>query len=251
MKKKSIRLGILGAAFLFSLVWCSGGEAPGAMVVEVFGYAIPNVEQSISELHRQAMRDALENAVVQARVELDVQVRLEGMRIEGRRVHSLSLGYVETSRVLDAGYVMLSTNSPAVYRVHMKVSVSPLPTESGLPPLPPAVALAIHSERGEAHGKSCRQTLAASLRECGIQVVDLGDDPSAFVVNVECMQPVGDALGEIRWKMERSLAEPLVVAQGDLWVPAEELVFAAELDKLGVRMAMDALRLWSEPAAIP
>jgi len=246
MEIKSNRHGIVAIFLLLSVVWCAGEEGAGAVAVEVFGYEVAVAGRSVPELHRLAVQDALENAVLQTQVELDVQVNLDGMRIKDHRMHSRSRGYIESSRVLDSGFVQ-STNTLAVYRVRMEVTVRPLLEKAGFSGRRrPAVALSVRSCQGEEHGIACLEVLASSLRACGIRVVDAKSDSSAYPVSVTLLQSSSNALWEIQWKMGHSLDNPAPVAQEYSQVPAQDLLSSAELDKLGVRMAQDALRLWSE-----
>ncbi len=228
----------------------AGDSATTGFVVEGFGYGSPDSGQ-VAEVHREAIKDAFVNAVVQAEVGMNVQVRIDGMRLKERIVRSQGMGYVEYSRVLDAGF--MSTNNPAIYRVRMEVSVRPLPADPAGTLLSadadrwlPAVALTVRSD----HAKSCREALSSSLRECGIRVVDLDDEPQALVVDVALTQSTHDATWKLQWKMGRtgvfgSAERPVAGAvQGDFLVFDADLFPSLELDRLGVLMAQDALRLW-------
>jgi hypothetical protein len=234
---------VLVVCFALLMAWCAEGETSDCVVVEVFGYETADAGEPVSLLHRRAVRDALKNAVLQTQVELDVQANVEGLRVKNRRVHSRSVGRVESSRVLTSGF-MQPTNSPSrVYRVRMEVSVRPLSAEVSSGRWCPAVSLSVHSSRGEEHGKACREALAASLRGCGIRVVDAEADPSAYPVDIDLFQPSATALWEIRWEMEHSSGNPVSAAWEYSQVPAQDLLSSAELGKLGVRIAQDALRL--------
>ncbi|MCK4564865.1 MAG: hypothetical protein KAU94_09350 [Verrucomicrobia bacterium] len=232
----------------------AGDSATIGFVVEGFGYGSPDSGQAVSEVHRAAVKDALINAVVQAEVGMNVQVRIDGMRLKERVVRSRSMGYVESSRVLDAGF--MSTNNPSIYRVRMEVSVRPLPAHpatilsADADRWLPTVALTVQSEQGAIHAKSCREALSSSLRECGIRVVDLDDEPTALVVDVALTQSTNDATWKLQWKMGRagvfgSAERPGASAvQGKFMVFDADLFPSLELDRLGVLMAQDALRLW-------
>jgi len=241
----SSKLKSLVACFVFLVAWCAEGETSSCVVVEVSGYETADAGESVSQLYRRAVQNALENAVLQAQVELDVQVNVEGMRVKNRRVHSRSMGWIESSRVLTSGFVQ-STNSPLrVYRVRMEVSVRSLPEEGFLGWQRPSVALSVHSTQGEEAGNVCREVLATSLRECGIRVVDAADESSTYFVAVALLQSSSNALWEIQWEMSRS-PEGKGVNQEYFQLPAQDLLSSTELDKLGVRIAQDVLRLWSE-----
>ena len=245
MANSSINLRVLAVCFSLLTVGVAEGKTSSSVSVEVFGYAEVAPGRPVSELHRQAVRDALENAVMQAQVELDVQVSVAGLRVKDRRVRSRSMGRVESSRVLTSGFVQ-STNSPAVYRVRMEVFVRPIPTSAVCVRGLPAVVLSVRSNQGEEHANTCREVLAASLRECGIRVADAESDPLACPVEITLFQSSSNALWEIQWKMGHSLKNPSFAAQEYLQVPTQDLLSSTELDKLGVRMAQDALRLWSK-----
>ena len=108
----------------------------------------------------------------------------------------------------------------------------------------PALSLSVRSSRGEEHENACREILISSLRGCGIRVVDAAVDSSAYSVTVSLLQSSSRAPWEIQWEMTRSSGGAVV--QEYIQVPGYNLLSAAELDKLGVRMAQDALRLWGE-----
>jgi hypothetical protein len=242
--ERFFRFRVQVVCFALLIAWCAEGETSDCVVVEVFGYETANADEPVSQLHRRAVQDALKNAVLQAQVELDVQTNVEGLRVKDRRVRSRSMGRVESSQVLMAGFLP-STNSPSrVYRVRMEVSVQPLSAEVSSGRWCPAVSLSVHSSRGEEYGNACREMLISSLRECGIRVVDAAVDSSAYSVTVALLQSSSHAPWEIQWEMSRSSAGAVI--QEYTQVAVQDLLSSVELDKLGVRMAQDALRFWSE-----
>lgn len=256
---------VAGALFFLSIAWCVAEDAvkevpatPRPVVVEAFGYAAPDPNQPVSSVHREALEDALKNAVLQAHARLDVQVRVDGMRLKERRIRSRSTGYVEHSRVIDAGF--MPNTDPAVYRVRMEVGVRPLPSSPAATPLSvptdrqsPMVALTVQSKNGSLHVESFQKALTASLQECGIRVVVAEKEPTALVANVRLTGPTHLVVSELRWELRRETlsgsAEPYKadVLRGEWLIPGTQPFSSLELDKLGVMMAQDALRLWISP----
>ncbi len=265
MKENRFSRRVAAVLFFLSAAWCVAEDAekkvpttPRPVVVEVFGYAAPAPNQPVSSIHREALEDALKNAVLQAHASLDVQVRVDGMRLNERQLRSRSTGSVEHSRVIDAGF--MPNTDPPVYRVRMEVGVRPLPPSPAATPLSvpmdrqnPMVALSVQSKHGTLHEKSFRKALAASLQECGIRVVEAEKEPTALVANVRLTGPTNLVVSELRWELRRETlsgsAEPYKtdVLRGEWLIPGTQPFSSLELDKLGVMMAQDALRLWISP----
>ena len=78
----------------------------------------------MSDLHREALSDALQNALVQAHSELQVEACTENMRLTKQTVQMISRGYVESSQTLEADF--LPDNS-SIYRVRIRARILPLP----------------------------------------------------------------------------------------------------------------------------
>ena len=92
-------------------------------VVEAYGYSALEKGKSISEVYREALRDALQNAVAQAHTTFDIEARIEGMQLKNKTIRARSLGYVKNSRVMNAGFL---PNDPLIYRIHITAVILPL-----------------------------------------------------------------------------------------------------------------------------
>jgi len=250
MKKNMFTRWLVTYLFFLLSTWCAAEEVPPAprpVVVDVFGYAVSTQDQSISSIHREALKDALKNAILQAHVSLEVKVQNDGMRLKERQLRLRSAGSVEHTRMIDAGF--LTNTEPPVYRVHMEVSVLPLPPVPATTPLPAQVALIITPK----HGKPFQEALSASLQERGIQVVEAENEPAALIAKVTLTGSTNQVISELSWEMRRetlfSPEEPYKadVLRGEWRMPGDTPFSSLEMDKLGVMMAQDALRLWASP----
>lgn len=240
--------------FFLSAAWCVAENvtkevpaAPRPVVVEVFGYAAPNIDQPVGAVHREATEDALRNAILQAHVSLDVKIRDDGMRLKERQLRVRSAGSIEYTRMIEAGF--MPDSDPPIYRVHMEVSVLPLSSVPATTPLPAQVALIITSTQA----KPFQEALSASLQECGIQVVEAENEPAALIAKVMLTGSTNQVVSEFRWEMRKetlfSSTEPYeaTVLRGEWLVPDGNPFSSLEMDKLAVMIAQDALLLWISP----
>lgn len=266
MKKSAFTRRLATYLFFLLSTWCvakdAAKEIPPAcrpVVVEVFGYAMSGQDQSIASVHREALEAALKNAVLQAHVSLEVKVKHEGMRLKERQLRLRSAGSVEHARLIDAAF--LPNTEPPIYRVHMEVSVLPLPSAPVTSPRPdwrnPRVALVVTSKHGPLHNNPFQKALTASLQDCGIQVVTAENKPATLIANVTLAGSTNPAISELRWEIRReSPFSPEESYEADVlrgeWLMLGDTPFSSlEMDKLGVMMAQDALRLWLSPLPLP
>jgi hypothetical protein len=240
MNKTAFRQRVLVAVGIFlSIAWCGAEKAElkvPSVVIEVVGYGIPAAGKSVADLHREALEDALKNAVVQAQVQLDVQAHVEGMRLKQQQVYSRSTGFVETSRVLEAGYI--SKSVPSVYRVRMEVTVRASSEKIASQIIPP-IALKINFAKDETTANRCEKVLSTTLKACGIRVVNLKDASPGHVLSITLVQLTDPKAGwELLWKM--GTKENRVVGRQTI-SNAELSDF--ELKKLGIILAQNIVRL--------
>ncbi len=255
MKKCLFSFGFVAGSFLLPVSWCiaettATGVATNRqpVVVEVVGYGIQDEGQSVAEVHREALEDALKNAVLQAHVSLDVQILISDLRTKERSVRSRSFGYVEQSRVIDTGF--LPDANPPIYRVRMEAHVLPRP---GLPVVPVnrVVALNVWSKLEPVHERRYKEALSESLQVCGFRVVDSKDESPRLIVNVTLAQSADSVAWELQWEMERvAVVDPaerhvIDTAKGMWLIPDPHS--ALEMDKLGEALAQYALRLTGMP----
>ncbi len=92
-------------------------------VVEAYGYSSLEEEKSLAAVHREALADALQNAVIQTHTVFDIEAQVEGMQIKDKTILAQSLGYVKNSHVLEAGFL---PEDSSIYRIRLKAVVFPL-----------------------------------------------------------------------------------------------------------------------------
>lgn len=228
------------------------------VVVEAYGYATMQDGKEMSALHREALDDALRNAVVQAHVSLDVQARVEDMRLRERMQRSRSLGYVENSRMIEAG--MVPQSDPPVYRLFMEAIVRPIPIFKVTPVTAdpdsccPGLVLNFRSDLSPDQAERCRESLTDYLKECGIRVVDPLQEPVALVANVMLAGTGEDkSWEELHWSIscaassdpsEATVEHPV---HGKWLVTQSDITDPLRWNRLGAVLAQDALRLWATP----
>lgn len=249
---------------LFSTSICAGllvalcGEALAntgkdhqPILVEAFGFGIPEAGKSEAELRREAIEDALRNAEVQALVDVDMQVYVEDMRITECVTHLRSHGSAELSRILEADYE--SDATLPFYRVHVEALVhSPSinPPDSSvntdIDQEYPKATLNVCSKSDPELGKSLQHTLAGYLQESGFHLVNAPTDPEIIVMNISLVQLTANSLIELQWKLEVRSTESVATDRiiGSRLVPHPEQS-PMELQKLGALLVREAVRLTS------
>jgi hypothetical protein len=240
MNKTAFRQRVLVAVGIFlSITWCGAEKIVlkvPPVLVEVVGYGIPAEGKSLVDLHREALDDALKNAIIQAQVQLEVHAHVEGMRLKQQQIYSRSTGVVETSRVLEAGYVLKS--DPPIYRIRMEVTVR-ASSEKIAPQVIPPIALKINFAKDATTAKRCEKVLSTTLKACGIRVVNLKDASPGHVLSITLVQLTDPKAGwELHWKMGTEEKRML----GNKMISNAELS-DFELKKLGIILAQSIVRL--------
>jgi hypothetical protein len=129
---------ILTAVFTLQLSGVADpAPQPKPTVVEAFGYSATADGKTRSDLHRDALSDALQNAVLQAHTEFSIEACTEDMRLTKQTVTLRSRGYVESSRILEADFL---PDNPSVYRIRIKALIRVYPTDQSSPSSEPASA---------------------------------------------------------------------------------------------------------------
>ncbi len=121
---KRSKLFVIAALFLLSpfMTWAETGLQQGSSVVEAVGYSTKSPGKSISDIHRDALADALKNAVIQAHTEIDIEACTENMQLEKQTVLTRSRGYVKSSQTVEAGFL---SDDPSIYRIRRKALILP------------------------------------------------------------------------------------------------------------------------------
>lgn len=117
---KQTGLVILMTAILFP---CFGSENKEALrgetdIVQATGIAIPAPGKTLTELRREAISDALKNAVRLSCSTLDMNLQYENMRIKQRQLSIQSSGRAELVSVLRSG--LIQTPSLSYYSVKIE-----------------------------------------------------------------------------------------------------------------------------------
>ena len=247
---------------LFSISVCAGllvalcrgtlsdtGKDHQPVLVETFGFGIPEAGKSEAELRGEAIEDALGNAEMLAHVDVDMQVCVEDLRITERSIRLSSLGSAELSRILDAGYETRSTLP--LYRVHLEARVYPqtkTPSEAAGQPL--LATLTVQSRPDPKRGEKLRPIFVSYLEESGIQIVESPAQPGTVAMNISLVQLAGHSAMELQWVVERrsvsgtseSFATNRIL--GSRLVPLPEDL-PMELQRLGTLLAQEVERVSS------
>ncbi len=186
---------------------CLSAEAkpPGVrhpVVVEAFGFAVAETGEPEIELRRIAIEDALGNAELQAYVDVEMQTRIEDMRIKEKTMRLSGLGSAELLRILEAGY---ETNSipPRLYRVHVEARVYPTSKNISRPTPPLLVALTVQSRPDPKLGKNLYNILVSHLEDRGIQIADSPFKPGTVAMDITLVQLAGNSSMELQWNVKR------------------------------------------------
>jgi hypothetical protein len=93
-----------------------------SQTVDAVGFAERQDGESLNALHRRALKHALKNALLHAHVDVSIEASTRDMRMEEETILVETRGYVETSRMVEAGFIQDGSDT---YRVRMIVLVSP------------------------------------------------------------------------------------------------------------------------------
>lgn len=232
---------------------------PRQVVVDVYGYGTLNDGTTMSEVHREALSDALQNAVLQAHVSLDVRTRVEDLRLKEHFVRSRGMGYVESSQVTEVSF--MPNTHPPIYRIRMDAHVHPLPSVQAAELFAedpdrwhPVVALTVRSTLPDDREHAGRETLAAFMRECGIRIVDSAEEPESIVADVTLTGSSGDEPGmEIEWTMgsmgpgHPADSTGIASIQGSWLIVDDKPLSDLWWSRVGAVLAQDARKLWAMP----
>ena len=105
------RFAVFAASLLLGIAGCAlvgggrqsfdAGRHP--VTVEAVGFASMDVGKPREEVHREALLNAVGNAVLQAHVLVDAEVRVKDFEFAEQKVRTRAAGYVERLDVLEAG----------------------------------------------------------------------------------------------------------------------------------------------------
>ena len=243
----SICAGLL-AALCFSVA-ADPEQEHHPILVEAFGFGIPEAGKPEAELRQEAIEDALGNAEMQSYVGVDLQVCVEDMRIKEKIMRLSSLGSVELLRILEAGYMPNST--PPLYRVHVEARVYPqtkTPSEAAGQPL--LATLTVQSRPDPKRGEKLHPIFVSYLEDSGIQIVESPAQPGTVAMNISLVQLTGHSAMELQWVVERrsvsgtseSFATNRIL--GSRLVPLPEDL-PMELQRLGTLLAQEVERVSS------
>lgn len=246
---------------LGSLAWPAVASDSGIVAVEAIGYATLEPGETLQDVHRKALTDAKLNAVTQAKVSVDVNVKVEDMQLREKGVRTRGMGFIENMEVNEAG--LMPYTEPPVYRVRVRALVRSMPafpattlrTSDVRDAWKPIVALQLESYLSDEQTLSYRASIAAALRACGVEVVSLTNETPALVTTVQIKR--GDE-GDKEWltvDWMMSFGEPVDPTdqwgnpnlRGNWLLAGGSSPSSEWWQRLGVMMAQDAVRLWSAP----
>ncbi len=235
------------------------------VAVEALGYATLEDGETLQEVHRKALKDASVNAVVQAKVSVDVNVKVDGMQLSEKGVRTRGTGFIDELVVQEAG--LIPYTDPPVYRVRVRAMVKPLPT---FPPTAeryfevdrnawqPVIALTVESDTSPERREGYIAAISRALRTSGIEVLHGPQQEPALSTTV--VIGFGEQDDEkwmtVNWEM--SLGEPVdpmdrwgnPSVRGN-WLLEDGASPSGEWwQRLGVMMAQDSMRLWNAPRPV-
>jgi len=232
-----------------------------AVLVEASGFSALGGDRKVADVHREALQDALRNAVIQAHVALDVETQLEDMRLKEGGLRSRAMGYVEDMQVREAGLMPYTT--PPIYRVRVKATVGPL---RAFPPFVDSenreadrwrsvVALSLQSNLSPYREHGFRTALSRSMRWCGITILEPEKDQPALLteVTISAESDKNDKWLRVDWQIgfgdsgvsEQASASPPV--RGEWLITHDCGPSSVWWQKMALRMTHDVIRMWGMP----
>ena len=231
------------------------------VVVEAEGFAVPNEGLAHSVVHRNALRDARKNAVVQAHVIINTDTYIKGFKIENDIRHFRSAGYVEWMQILEAG--LIPEASPPIYRVRVKACVYPMqrleretPFGPSIVSSAPSVVLKISSNLSENSYHTVQPLLEKNLGRCGLNIIPSGNAEFAVVLDVNIAgEPSEDPqsiviswmVGDKKRESEQNFVEPASFPCGRIHC-TDYLSQTNEIwQRSGLEIAQDVFQTWITP----
>ena len=230
------------------------------VVVEALGFCALDAGKTTAEAHREALLDARRNAVIQAHVFLRVETRVENMQLRERILYSRATGYVEEVHVWEAG-VMPDTDPP-LYRVRVRAVVrgTEAPEAAatlqagGAEPWRPLVELRVTSNLARQREDDLRRALSHAMNDCGIRIVQPHQERPCLVAQVAVAAGASpeDVPLRVDWEMRLGESGPEETPGGDpvrgQWVVTDAgFRTSGRWERLGTRLAQEAIRLWATP----
>ncbi|MCD6415725.1 MAG: hypothetical protein J7M08_03380 [Planctomycetes bacterium] len=238
----------------------NAGEKVTVMAV---GFAPYDPGREVAEMHREALRDARKNALLQAYVLVRASARVENMTFKETRVRAHTAGYLEQMHVLEEGVVRGA--GPPVYRVSVEATVLPLAKGRGIVadlalnraiPWAPVVALHLQGHMPDDYAKEAKTALSDALARMGVAVSD-GDRPSPALdvwIHVTLHQEDGDSFTQVSWEMGvGAVSGPPGRRNAPLWFRGQWRYSGQGSPPwdwwqgLAVGVAQDVMQLWALP----
>jgi hypothetical protein len=200
----------ISTLLLFGVV-CHSGAAlatiPLPVAVEAIGHSIADTDKPVDLQYREAVLDALNNAVLQANPTINSRKTLKDSTVQTQTISIQTAGFAELNQILDFG---LKTNStPNTYVVRIKAAVWEQPSPflrnilSGTPP-PSQITFSLYSNLEAEPKKALNTSITEELNRRGIQTHSIAPDPEEFRVKVTVLEQDDPTAIELQWDARRT-----------------------------------------------
>ncbi|MDA0991794.1 MAG: hypothetical protein O3A51_13720 [Verrucomicrobia bacterium] len=234
----------------------------GPTRVEATGFATMTNALDLADAHRRALVDAYRNATMQAHMAMDVEARVANLRLSERGMRSRGMGYVQSTDILEAGIVPESGDQ--LYRIHLSALIHPLTTfpidRPGDPTCEarwiPSVRLQLSTTLPADEEQIIRAALSRSLSLCGVAVEPPDSQTPSLNTTITVTRGTDANHVVTNWRMALDRDEPRHRDWAAQPVVGEWMLVMEPGDpvdwwqRLGTRLAQDAIRLWSTPRRV-
>ncbi|MCC5790723.1 MAG: hypothetical protein JJT75_13915 [Opitutales bacterium] len=252
---------LLILSFFSSSIFAAANQG---VTVEAIGYATLEENKTLSEAHRKALQDASSNAVVQAKVTVNVNVKVNGMELSEKGVRTHGTGFIDQMTVEEAG--LIPDMEPPVYRVRVSALVKPMSTvpasftdsfDVDQDAWKPVIALTVKSEVSTERREIYTAAIRRALESCGVKVLDDPQKNPSLLASVVIGHSERDeeTWTTVNWKMTLGTTENSMDAANNRsihgsWTLDEQNPSSEWWKRLGVMMAQDSMRLWNTPRLV-
>jgi hypothetical protein len=200
----------ISTLLLFGVVCHTGAAAetvPLPVTVEAIGHSIADTDKSVDIQYKEAVLDALNNAVLQANPTINSRRTLKDITVQTHDIYIHTIGFAELNHILDFG---LKTNStPDTYVVRIKATVWKQPSPflrsiiSETSP-PSQITLDVYSGLEAEPKKALNASITEELNIRGILVNSVAPEFEEFTLKITVLEHDDPLAAELRWDARRT-----------------------------------------------
>jgi hypothetical protein len=180
---------------------------PLPVTVEAIGQSIADTDKSVDMQHKEAVLDALNNAVLQANPTINSRRTLKDITVQTHDIYIHTLGFAELNQILNFG---LKTNStPDTYVVRIKATVweqpSPFLRSIIAETSPPSqITVTLYSSLEAESKKALNASITEALNSRGIPANSVDPESEEFTLKTTVLEQDDPPALELRWDARRT-----------------------------------------------